>query len=319
MWIYSKASWTEGLPPDQTLVRRAQWRTLREDQGSDGFFNIIQSRTRHQDFRRQVWDVIDAITEDNPESLVMRREVFDRACEAGCTDLAAATFTDLQILTATHRARTQARNELNGTPLVSFSRSLFRLRHVDDIAAADLESSRAIINNPATSAQQKRHHRNRIHDPHEMVMAYRFGLKDRLQLPFQPEALNYIGMADVTPAMLDAAYRKIVALDDSPEEFQALVALDLWQDYITHKYLKKFEDCRQPFQDQQAILDSRASQQQLTEAEYKAQTNDLQALLAIEEATLIQALTRQELQPRSPNEEPSASNPAGDEASAQTD
>jgi len=192
-------TWLAGLPADQVSTRTAQLNMLREQHGSDGFFDIINSRTGHSDFRRQVWEVIDVITENNPQSRALRREVFARACEAGCTDLAAATFTDLQILAISHKARIQAKLELNGAQLVDLSKGLFRLKQVDDIAAADRESSRAIVNDPATSTEQRSHHRNRIRDPHEMTMAYRFGLKDRLQLPFQPETLSYTEMAKGDP------------------------------------------------------------------------------------------------------------------------
>ncbi|VVO69157.1 hypothetical protein PS874_01076 [Pseudomonas fluorescens] len=310
-------AWLVGLTAEQVSIRTAQWNMLREQHGSDGFFNIINSRTDHPDFRRQVWEVIDVITENNPQSRVLRRELFARACEAGCTDLAAATFTDLQILAISHKARIQAKLELNGAQLVDLSKGLFRLKQVDDIAAADLESSRAIVNDPATSTEQRNHHRNRIRDPHEMTMAYRFGLKDRLQLPFQPEALTFIGMAKVTPTMLDAAYRKVVALDGSPEVVEALVSMDFWQDYITHKYQSQFEDSRQPFQDQQAILDAQKSQGKLKESEYKTQTDDLQAQHAIAEATLIQVLTRQELQPGPTIEERPASDTSGNQATSE--
>jgi hypothetical protein len=44
--------WTTGLPADQAIARNTQWRTLREQQGSDGFFNILASRAHHADFRR---------------------------------------------------------------------------------------------------------------------------------------------------------------------------------------------------------------------------------------------------------------------------
>ena len=305
--------WTAGLPADQATVRQAQWRTLREQEGSDGFFNILASRAHHADFRRQVWDVIDVITEDNPQSRTLRRELFDRACEAGCTDLAAATFTDLQVLAMTHKARVQARQDLDGKPLIALSKGLFRLKHVDDIAAAEIASSRAIINNPATSRELRNSHSQRIRDPHEMTMAYRFGLKDRLQLPFQPQSLTFIGMARVTPAMLDTAYQKITALNGSPEEFQALVSMDFWQDFIIHKYQAQFDASRQPFQDRQEILDRQSSQGLLSEAQYHSQTDDVTAQLAIVEATLIQTLTRRELQPRTTTEVPSANVTPADE------
>ena len=312
-------TWLAGLPADQVSTRTAQLNMLREQHGSDGFFDIINSRTGHSDFRRQVWEVIDVITENNPQSRALRREVFARACEAGCTDLAAATFTDLQILAISHKARIQAKLELNGAQLVDLSKGLFRLKQVDDIAAADRESSRAIVNDPATSTEQRSHHRNRIRDPHEMTMDYRFGLKDRLQLPFQPETLSYTEMAKVTPTMLDAAYRKVVALDGSPQVFEALVSMDFWQDYITHKYQSQFEDSRQPFQDRQATLDEQKSQGKLTESEYKTQTDDLQAQHAIAEATLIQTLTRQELQPDPTIEGRPASDTSGNQATSEAD
>ncbi|WP_322845708.1 NEL-type E3 ubiquitin ligase domain-containing protein [Pseudomonas sp. B33.4] len=305
--------WTAGLTVEQATARTAQWRALREQEGSEGFFNILANRIHHRDFRRQAWDVIDVISENNPQSRSLRRELFDRACEAGCTDLAAATFTDLQVLAMTHKARVQARQDMNGAPLVELSNGLFRLKHVDAIAAAEIASSRAIVNDSATSPQLQNTHRLRIRDPHEMTMAYRFGLKDRLQLPFQPQSLSFIGMAGVTPAMLDVAYQKVIALNGSPEEFQALVSMDFWQDFIIHKYQAQFDASRQPFQDRQEVLDGQSAQRLLSEAQYNSQTDDVTAQLAIVEATLIQTLTRQELQPRTSIEASSANFTPADE------
>jgi hypothetical protein len=105
-------------------------------------------------------------------------------------------------------------------------------------------------------------------------------------------------MAGVTPAMLNAAYRKVIALNGSPEEFQALVSMDFWQDFIINKYQPQFDASRQPFRDRQDILDSQSSQGLLTKAQYQSQTDDVTAQLAVMEATLIQTLTRQELQPQ---------------------
>lgn len=306
--------WTAGLTVDEVSRRKAQWRTLREHEGSDGLFNILASRVHHADFRRQAWDVIDVISQDNQQSRTLRRELFARACEAGCTDLAAATFTDLQVLAMTHKARVQARQDLQGGPLVELSKGLFRLKHVDEIAAAEIASSKAIIDNPATSPELRNSHSLRIRDPHEMTMAYRFGLKDRLQLPFQPQSLTFIGMAGVTPAMLEVAYKKVIALDGSPEEFQALVSMDFWQDFIVHKYQPQFDASRQPFQDRQEMLDSQSAQRLLTDAQYKSKTDDVTAQLAIAEATLIQTLTRKELQPRATIEAPAVDGTPADES-----
>ena len=301
---------TVGMPAAEAMSRTEQLDRLKAQEGSDGFFNIISKLAHHADFRRQVWDVVDAISKNSVQTRALRRDVFDRACEAGCTDLAAATFTDMQILTMTHQARVQARQDGDGTRLVELSRSLFRLRQVDDLAAAEIAASRAIVDDPQTSASKRSSHHLRLRDPHEMTMAYRFGLKDRLQLPFQPQTLSFIGMAGVTSPMLEVAYRKIIALNGSPEEFQALVSMDFWQDFITHKYSSRFDAARQPYQQKQAALDEQFATKVLTQPEYQTQTNDVTAQLAISEATLIQALTREEIRPGDAVETPASSETA---------
>ena len=100
---------------------------------------------------------------------------------------------------------------------------------------------------------------------------------------------------NVTARMLDEAYAKVVALDGSAEEFQSLVAKDFWKDFVTNKYRPPFEAQREPYQDRLANL--RESQQagELSEAQYKAQSGELDAQLQIEEASLIEKLTREEL------------------------
>ena len=74
-------------------------------------------------------------------------------------------------------------------------------------------------------------------------------------------------MAGVTSPMLEVAYRKVIALNDSPDEFQALVSMDFWQDFITHKYSSRFDAARQPYQQKQAALDAQSATNALTETE----------------------------------------------------
>lgn len=104
-----------------------------------------------------------------------------------------------------------------------------------------------------------------------------------------------IEVRNVTPAMLNQAYTKVVALDSSPAEFQSLVAKDFWKDFVTNKYRPQFEAQREPYQDRLASL--RESQQAgtLSEAQYKTQSEELDAQLQIEESGLIEKLTRAEL------------------------
>ncbi|SEU19487.1 hypothetical protein SAMN03159512_05969 [Pseudomonas sp. NFR09] len=88
---------------------------------------------------------------------------------------------------------------------------------------------------------------------------------------------------------------KILALNNSPAEFQALVARDFWQEYLTQKYQAQFEAQSQPFHQSLGALYDQRSEGRLTEKVYDQQAKDLQAQLAIQEANLIETLTRTEL------------------------
>ncbi|MBC3258500.1 hypothetical protein HU733_23660 [Pseudomonas paralactis] len=290
---------TAGLAPDRLHARRTQWNALREQPNADPFFNLLNRLERldagQADYQRRVWEVIDAISENSPQSEALRKEIFDRAGEPTCCDRAAFSFGNLETTVLVYRARSQAMDQSQGVHLSTLSKGLFRLHEVDKIASADIQRSEAIVNDPAVSETDKRPHRRRLGEEVEIRLAYRHGLKERLQLPGQPPSTAFTQLAGVTQTMLDSAYEAVIALDNSPEEFQALVSREFWQVYITNKYQAQFEVQRQPYQERLEALHNSFAAQQLPETAYKEQTDSQQALLAIEEAELIQTLTRQEL------------------------
>ena len=291
--------WARDLPVEQVDSRRAQWLALRNKEGAGPFFDILNrlepAGPGHADLQRRIWEVIDSISENTPGSDSHRKELFDRAGEPGCCDLAAFSFSNLETLTLVYRARAQAAGQMQGAQLSSLSKGLFRLHEVDKIASADIRHSEAIVNDPSVSITDKSPHTRRLAEEVEIRLAYRFGLKDRLQLPGQPQKVRFTSMGGVTPAMLDAAYEKVIALDNSAEEFQALLSREFWQDYVTHKYRTQFDRLSEPYQQQLAALHDQRAAEQLSATLYEARADELQARLVIEEGALIDSLSRQEI------------------------
>ncbi|NWF14020.1 hypothetical protein HX785_09980 [Pseudomonas reactans] len=294
--------WSAGLSTEQAATRKAQWDDLRGQAGADGFFNVLRdlqaAGAGHEDLQRRVWEVIDSITENSAESESLREQMFEWAGRPACCDRAALSFSNLEIMTMVYKARLQAMDSTQGVALSSLSRGMFRLDEVEKVALNDIDQRRtAINNNPNLTAAQKA---QRLHllEEVEIRLAYRYGLKDRLQLPGQPSQVRFTALGDVTQAMLDAAYDKVVALDNSPEEFQALLSREFWQDYVTQKYRPRFEAQGRPYQEALAALHDSFSDGSLTTTAYDAQAKDLQARLVIEDAALIDALTRQEIAER---------------------
>ena len=290
--------WTSGLTTDEVTARRSQWRTLHEQPRAEGLFDTLERLldipTGHHDLQRRVWKLIDSITENNADSERLRKEVFDRAGDAACCDRAAFTFTNLEILTMVHDARSQARDHAQGPQLSALSKALFRLHEVDKIASADIaqREARILESRPQGAAAQVAPH---VREEVEIRLFYRHRLKDRLQLPGQPERMGFDNLVEVSKAQLDAAYDKVIALDNSPEAFDALVSRQFWQEFVTHKYRVQFEVQQQTFQDRQATLDDAHAAGTLAFADYDAQSKALQTSLAKVEEALIVTLSRQEL------------------------
>ena len=293
------ARWIKDLPADQLAARQTQWQTLFRQQGSDGFFRVLNdlqaTGAGHEDLQQRVWAVIDSVTEDTPPSETLRGEMFEWAGRPACCDRAALSFSNLEVKAMVYRAKALAGDGQNASALLTLSRGLFRLDEVEKIALADIAQRTTVINNlPGLSATQKAQ-RIAFLEEVEIKLAYRFGLKDRLGLPGQPGQVRFTRLANVTPAMLDKAYNQVLALDNSPAEFQALIEKDFWKDFVTNTYRAQFETQREPYLARHETLREHHQAGTLTAQAFKVQSDDLDAQLQIEEAALIEKLTREEL------------------------
>jgi Leucine-rich repeat (LRR) protein len=291
--------WTLDMSTEVLATRRAQWRTLSAQQGSAGFFSVLadlqEAGAGHEDLQQRVWAVIDSITQPNLESEQLREAMFEWAGRPACCDRAALSFSNLEIMAMVYKARTLAQDGQQGAALLKLSRGLFRLDKVEKIALFDIQRRTAAINaTPGWSSAQKAQHIESLEEV-EIKLAYRFGLKDRLGLPGQPQRVRFTSLGRVTPQMLDSAQTQVLALDNSPEELQALVERDFWKSYLANKYKSQFETQQTPYQAKQASLYEALESGELSQASYKGQSADLDAQLQIEEAALVETLTRQEL------------------------
>ncbi|PMV55455.1 NEL-type E3 ubiquitin ligase domain-containing protein [Pseudomonas sp. FW305-3-2-15-C-LB1] len=292
--------WVRDLSQQELAKRHNQWWQLRELPHSDGFFAMLNGLEElpegHADLQARVWAVIDAMTQNTAESEALRAQVFEWAGRPTCCDRAGLSFSNVEVMTMVHNAKLMAGDVNQGATLIKLSRGLFRLDEVEKAALNDIaRRTQAINDNPALSAEEKTLQINRLEEV-EIRLAYRFGLKDadQLDLPGQPQTARYTG-GKVKPEVLQDTRDKILALNNSPAEFQALVARDFWQEYLTQKYQAQFEAQSQPFHQSLGALYDQRSEGRLTEKVYDQQAKDLQAQLAIQEANLIETLTRTEL------------------------
>ncbi len=222
---------------------------------------------------------------------------FEWAGRATCCDRAGLSFSNVEVMAMVHNAKTLAADVNQGAALIKLSRGLFRLDEVEKTALNDIaRRTEAINNNPRLSTQEKAEQIAMLEEV-EIRLAYRFGLKDktRLDLPGQPQSAQFIGLGRVSEEVLKATCDNILKLNNSPAELQALISREFWQEYLTQKYREQFEAQGQPFHERLAALHDQHVEGSLGDADYAQQARDLQAQLAIQEANLIETLTRTEL------------------------
>ncbi|TFY85843.1 hypothetical protein DYL59_23985 [Pseudomonas kairouanensis] len=291
--------WTQGLDAQQVARRTAQWSTLRDDPGSPGFFQVLSDvdapPAARDDLQRRVWNVIDSITEPNVESAALREEMFTWAGRAACCDRAALSFSNLEVMQMVYRAKAAAGDAAQGPALLKLARGLFRLDEVEKTALRCIaERTEQIQNDPQLSLQAKRQAIAMIEEV-EVRLAYRYGLKDDLELPGQPSQVRFTRLGNVAAKDLSDARARILALNNSPQERQALLSRDFWKDYLTHKHRAQFDVLSKPFHEQLAQLLEQVEAGGLARADYDTQALGLQDQLGIAEAGLIERLTDAEL------------------------
>ncbi|WP_338576322.1 NEL-type E3 ubiquitin ligase domain-containing protein [Pseudomonas canadensis] len=262
-------------------MKRATWAALRAEEGSEGLFNLLaglgstaDAKNVRMDMSQRVWWVLEAAEADAD----LRAEIFDRAATPlNCDDAAAASFSNLEVLTHLHEASKGVESgQLTAEPLLKLSKGLFRLDQVERYARSHS------VSHPSA-------------DPLEVSLAFRIGLADTLDLPGQPRHMRYEQLAEVTNTDLVAAADKVRVAELSPELLDFIVGLPFWIDYLKRRFHGRFEDVLGSFHERaQQVFDQR---QTLTDTDYVEQMNVITSERTPVEAAEIRRQTEDALKP----------------------
>lgn len=291
--------WLRDLPAGQLAEKRALWQSLAGEQHSGEFFELLhrladsyQGLEDYPNLQARVWQMLEAMG----NATDLRHELFDLAGRPACEDRAALSFSYLEIRLMIHNARALALGKDEAATLVQLAKGLFRLDEVERIALKDIQRRRDAINARTDLTNDEKRENLALIEEVEVRLAYRVGLKDRLGLPGQPAGGVFLTLGDVTPGMLDAAANQVLALDDSPQQFQSLVGRDFWIDYLKQAHGASFQALNDTLIANQIELDEAKASGTLEEADYISQSEALGLQHKIKEAELVQSLTRTELE-----------------------
>lgn len=272
-----RAPWFRAMVPEVLAEREALWDQLSAEPDNAAFFHLLRLLQDTTDFRvvradltRRVWAVLSAAGVNTE----LRQTLFAMSNTHGtCIDGRILTFSGLEVKVFEHNTLLgidPARLDLKGAALLKLSRQLFRLEKVEALAAR------------ATGVNA---------DAAEVRLEYRIGLKDKLDLPGQPEHMAF--GRPLAGTRMAGVEREVLAAEQRDEFYENLISRDYWVDYLKQKYPAQFEAM-------QARRDAKwerfeSAHQQFDDA-YAQGLNNLEIELETDRTQSLLVLSRSEVQ-----------------------
>ena len=249
--------WMRNLPVEQRPYKSALWDSVEVEVGSEPFFDVIYQLSEGWDNRTpafksdaqaKVWRMLEAV-EASP---VLRDKLFDMAlAPTTCVDAGAQLFNAMGVEVLAYEAYASGSPELLRSKLFSLAKGRARLDELGRIARARvtelLEQGRVLPefdeNGFPVVRRDAQGEPIQLIDEVEIYLAYTSKLAKKLDLPWQSEM--FFAEPDVTQAMLDSAYERVLTLEEGDGLREQLIEMPLWRDFIERTHSSAFATLRE--------------------------------------------------------------------------
>ncbi|MBV7476338.1 NEL-type E3 ubiquitin ligase domain-containing protein [Pseudomonas sp. PDM31] len=225
------------------------WSNFKQEPASPAFFKMLHKLLGTPEYKLQpgklrlrVADVLRAAQEDE----TLRGVLFEMANVSDtCPDGYALVFSDIEVKVYECGILKAAPVQDQANVLFRLGRAQFRLDTIESIAADFIKLRKRL----------KLHY-----DEAEVQLAYRIGLADRLDLPGQFRNMRYEQSSHVTREMLDEAYAKVIAAEQSQDLIVALVQRTYWADLLKSENPERFIELEQERSQRLEVLEGQYPQ-----------------------------------------------------------
>ncbi|HDS1735156.1 NEL-type E3 ubiquitin ligase domain-containing protein [Pseudomonas sp. BP8] len=240
----TRTLWMDLSPLSEREARGQQWDTLLAMPDSSGLFDLLGNLERTADFEsardylaERVWVLLDALSVNAElRELIFTRANLPRTCEDSFADL----FSDLQVQVEVAKANARGALHEREADLLRLGRQLFRLERLRQVVRQDIAQRLA---------------EGRGVDEVEVSLYYRVHLRQTLDLPFQPRAMRYETVANVTQTQLQVARLVVRAAESSDALIDSLSQQDFWQAYLRERHGAAFTHIEDTFAQRGSQLD----------------------------------------------------------------
>ncbi|NWD48588.1 dermonecrotic toxin domain-containing protein [Pseudomonas gingeri] len=281
-----ESAWLQGLDNHEQEAFRDAWMRLAGEEPieqSEAFFRVIGDLRESADYgddvaRPKLMDKVRRMVKAAVEDTALREKLFAKANAPqgdACADGITVAFSDMGLDVLLHEAYAEPDASSTELKLLQLAKGKSRLDRVN-------AQARAVIN--------KRRGEGRSPDEAEVYLAFRIGLGERLELPWQASKMYYSQIAGITPAQVEMAYQAILEQERQPlDGIRQIVRQEFWKEYLEIQYLQELSE-KEALRDAKsdALLDLQSAQERWfnTENLLEEEKTRLQAVMKTSAATL---------------------------------
>lgn len=239
----SRQGWLQALGDAARAEHAADWDALDAEEGSGDFFGLLGRLQGTSDYRQRpaalaerVFGMLEAARVHGD----LRQALFEQAAQTlTCQDSVALSFSNLELRMLVWKACAEAGAGGEQAALLHLGKQLWRLEQVEQIALEDIQARGAA---------------GRDVDQIEVVLAYRIGLREALDLPAQPGDMTFAEIANIDTAQLDLAQAQVLAAENTQDLAAALVDREFWQVWLERVQGERLAALDEPYQERLASL-----------------------------------------------------------------
>lgn len=258
--------WDEGLTQDEWNARQPLWDSVEDEFGSEPFFKELKKLTESADFRNstegykadltaKVWRMLSAMEENT----ALREKIFSEAVvSTECADAGVQFFNAMGVEVLVHEAYALVSTDLVEAELVALARGKSRLDELGAIARG------RVAERLAAGERFRRQEGGVVTgtiDEVEVHLAYMTDLAQRLDLPWQSRGMLFRKIAGVTQAMIEDAYKRVLALEEGELLAPRISGQPFWKSYLEETYRKEFDEVLSRLRDADEVTQFNAMQE----------------------------------------------------------
>lgn len=239
----SRQGWLQALGDAARAEHAADWDALEGEENSGDFFGLLGRLQSTSDYRQRpavLAERVFAMLEAARVHGDLRQALFEQAAQTlTCQDSVALSFSNLELRMLVWKACAEAGSAGEQAALLRLGKQLWRLEQVERIALEDIQA-RGVA--------------GRDVDQIEVVLAYRIGLREALDLPAQPGDMTFADIANIDTTQLDLAQAQVLAAENIEALAATLVDREFWQVWLERVQGERLAALDEPYQERLASL-----------------------------------------------------------------